>query len=123
MHASRRNRRRGAALMLSLWALFLLSAMVITWTIDISSRLALSGKASRSMEAEAMACSGAEVAMHPQIKPDSTALTGGFGKTQKYQAHLTGEGGRLNINWVTQMNGSVENPEPVEYLRRYHENK
>ena len=74
MHASRRNRRRGAALMLSLWALFLLSAMVITWTIDISSRLALSGKASRSMEAEAMACSGAEIAMHPQIKAEPPEL-------------------------------------------------
>src|SRR5205085_9573385 len=104
---------------LSLWALFLLSAMVITWTMDISSRLALSGKASRALEAEAMACSGAEIAMHPQIKPDSTALTGGFGKSQKYEAHLTGEGGRLNINWVTQLNGNVENMKRVEILRTY----
>jgi len=106
--------------MLSLWALFLLSAMVITWTMDISSRLALSGKASRSLEAEAMACSGAEIAMHPQIKPDSGALTGGFGKNQKYEARLSGEGGRLNINWVTQM---PENPGRVEILRKYLENK
>jgi hypothetical protein len=106
--------------MLSLWALFLLSAMVITWTMDISSRLALSGKSSRMLEAEAMACSGAEIAMHPQVKPDSTALTGGFGKNQKYEAHLTGEGGRLNINWVTQM---PEIPARVEILRKYLENK
>lgn len=123
MQASRGNRRRGAALMLSLWALFLLSAMVITWTMDISSRLALSGKASRSLEAEAMACSGAEIAMHPQMKPDSTALTGGFGKNQTYEARLTGEGGRLNINWVTQLNGNVENIQRVELLRKFLENK
>src|SRR5204862_2734308 len=98
MQVSRRNRPRGAALMLSLWALFLLSAMLITWTMDISSRLALSGKASRSLEAEAMACSGAEIAMHPQMKPDSSALTGGVGKREKNEARLTGGRGRRKIN-------------------------
>jgi len=80
----------GAALMLSLWAFILLSAMVISWTLDISSRLALSGKANRILEAEAMACSGAEVAMHPQTKPDSEVLRGRFGKGQSYEARLTG---------------------------------
>jgi type II secretory pathway component PulK len=57
---------RGAALMLSLWALFLLSAMVISWALDIDSRLAL-GNANRVLAAEAMACSGAEIALHPSI--------------------------------------------------------
>src|SRR5439155_11863924 len=120
MEVSRRNQRRGAALMLSLWALFLLSAMVISWTLDISSRLAFSGKANRILEAEAMACSGAEVAMYPQIKPDSPALTGRFGKSQSYEARLTGEGGRINLNWVTQMPGI---PARLEVLRKYLENK
>src|SRR5204862_3359492 len=90
MEAFRRNQRRGAALMLSLWALFLLSAMIISWTVDISSRLALSGKLNRILEAEAMACSGAEVAIHPQTKPDSGVLVGRFGKGQRYEARLTG---------------------------------
>src|SRR6266702_4799116 len=58
---------RAAALLLSLWALFLLSAMVISWAVEIDSRLALSGNANRVLEAEAMACSGAEVALHPNI--------------------------------------------------------
>src|SRR5437667_3191540 len=60
---------RGAALMLSLWALFLLSAMVISWAFDIDSRLALSGNANRLLAAEEMACSGAEIALHSSIKP------------------------------------------------------
>ena len=54
-----RDPRSGAALMLALWALFLLSAMVIAWALDINSRLTLSGEASRVVEAEAMASSGA----------------------------------------------------------------
>jgi hypothetical protein len=110
---------RGAALMLSLWALFLLSAMVISWAVDIGSRLTLSGNASRRLDAEAMACSGAEVALHPAVKPGSPNLTGGIGRGETYQAQISGEGGRLNINWLV----AGEDPDRLDILRRYLENK
>jgi general secretion pathway protein K len=119
MEAFRKTRRRGAALMLSLWALFLLSAMVISWALDIDSRLTLSGHANRILEAEALACSGAEVAMHPLAKPGLPALVGGFGRDQRYEARITGEGGRLNINWLV----AGENPARLEVLRKYLEIK
>lgn len=108
--------------MLSLWALFLLSAMVISWVLAISSRLALSGNANRSLEAEAMACSGAEVAMQPSIKPGSPALEGEFGPGQRYQTRLTGEGGRINLNFLI---GKLLANDPVarEFLVRYLEIK
>lgn len=115
MEAFRRNQRRGAALMLSLWALFLLSAMVISWALDIGARLTLSGHANRILEAEALACSGAEVAMYPRITPDSSALVGGFGGNQRYEARITGEGGRLNIKWLV----AGENLARLEMLRKY----
>jgi hypothetical protein len=118
MEAPRHNRRRGAALMLSLWALFLLSAMVISWALDIDSRLTLSGHANRILEAEALACSGAEVAQ--VAKPGSPALVGGFGRDQRYEVRITGEGGRLNINWVA---GLPDNPARREVLRKYLEIK
>ena len=63
--------------MLALWALFVLSAMVISWALDINSRLTLNGNASRVIEAEAMACSGSEIALHPAVKPGSPVLRGG----------------------------------------------
>src|SRR6266851_974326 len=50
----------GAAIMLALWALFLLSALVISWALDIDSRLSLSGDGARMLKAEAVACSGAQ---------------------------------------------------------------
>jgi hypothetical protein len=109
---------RAAALLLSLWALFLLSAMVISWALDINSRLTLSANASQMVEAEAMACSGAEVALHPAIKPGSANLKGSIGR-KTYEAHLTGEGGRLNVNWLV----AGENPARLEILRKYLENK
>ena len=114
-----RFRTHGAALMLSLWALFLLSAMVISWAVEIDSRLALSGNANRVLEAEAMACSGAEVALHPIIKPGSPNLRRQMEGRQSYEARITGEGGRLNLNWLV----AGEDPKRLEILRRYLENK
>ena len=115
----KRQPARAAALLLALWALFLLSAMVMSWAMDIGARLNINGSAGRLMEAEAMACSGSEVAIHPGVKASSPALHGKFGRTQSYDARLTGEGGRLNINWVV----AGENPDRIAVLRRYLQRK
>ncbi len=112
-------RSRGAALMLSLWALFLLSAMVISWALDINSRLMLSGNANRVLAAEALASSGAEVALHPSVAPSSPNLHRKIGKRERYDVRVTGEGGRLNLNWLTAGNDPVR----VGILRRYLELK
>src|SRR5437899_3142286 len=63
MTKPRPNSKLGAALLLALWALFLLSAMVIAWALNINSRLSVSANANRVLSAEAMAASGAEVAL------------------------------------------------------------
>jgi hypothetical protein len=105
--------------MLSLWALFLLSAMVISWAFDIDSRLALSGNANRVLAAEAMACSGAEIALHPSIQPSSPNLRRQMGDREGYEVRIVGEGGRLNLNWLT----VGEDPARVGILRRYLELK
>lgn len=119
MQRSAIAQRSGAALMLVLWALFLLSAMVIAWALDIDSRLTLSGNASRVVEAEAMASSGAEVALNPTVKAGSSALRGSLGRNQTYQARIMGEGGRLNLRWIL----GGENPQRLEILRQYLEAK
>src|SRR2546429_2116813 len=109
----------GAAIMLALWALFLLSALVISWALDIDSRLSLSGEGTRMLRAEAVACSGAEVALHPFVKPESPNLSGQLDNGASYEARLTGEGGRLDLNWFV----AGEDPDKLEVLRRYLENK
>jgi general secretion pathway protein K len=105
--------------MLALWALFLLSAMVISWALEINARLTLNGNAQRVIEAEAMACSGSEIAIHPGVRPGSPVLRGGFGTLQSFEARITGEGGRLNLNWLV----AGENPVRLELLRKYLEVK
>jgi general secretion pathway protein K len=116
---TKKGRSRAAAIMLALWALFLLSGMIISWTMDINTRLTISGAANRVVEAEAMACSGAEVAMHPAVKPGMAVLRGSLAPNQSYEAQITGEAGRLNINRLL----SGENPANIELLRRYLEVK
>jgi len=110
-------RSRGAALMLALWALFLLSAMVISWALDINSRLTLSGNANRVLGAKAMASSGADVALHPTIKPGSPNLHGKMGDRESYDVRMTGECGRLNLNLLAP--GGAENQGLVKILRQY----
>jgi type II secretory pathway component PulK len=113
------SKSRGAALLLSLWALFLLAALVMSWALNIDSRLNISGTENRILEAQAMAASGAEVAIAPTINPNSPNLQGKFGPRQSYSVRITGEGGRLNINWLV----AGENPARIEMLRQYLEAK
>ncbi|MEO5717343.1 MAG: hypothetical protein ABIR29_02095 [Chthoniobacterales bacterium] len=119
MRRSTKTKCSGAALMLALWALFLLSAMVIAWALDINSQITLSGNANRVVEAEAMAASGAEVALSPTVEIGSSVLRGSLGRNQSYSARITGEGGRLNLNWIL----AGENPQRIAILRQYLEVK
>jgi len=105
--------------MLAIWALFLLSAMVISWTINIQSRLALTGNSNRILEAEAMASSGAEVALSPQVESGSPVLHGSLGQNQRFDARIVGEGGRLNLSWLL----AGENPQRLQILKNYLELK
>jgi type II secretory pathway component PulK len=115
MKASNSKLRSGAALLLALWALFLLSTMVISWALDINSRLVVSGNASRVLDAEAMASSGADVALHPLVQPGSPNLHRQMSDRESYDVQMTGEEGRLDLNWLT-LN---EDPTKLAILRQY----
>jgi hypothetical protein len=106
---------QGAALLLALWALFMLSAMVIAWALNINSHLTSSGNANRVVEAEAMASSGAEIALNPTVKPDSANLHMKFAGGERFDVQMTGECGRLNVNFLTQ----GEDPTKLAILRQY----
>jgi general secretion pathway protein K len=118
---TRGSRARAAAIMLALWALFLLSAMIISWALDINTRLTISSSANRLLEAEAMACSGVEVAfaVPTTTKPGSPALRGSFPPNQSFEARITGESGKLNLKFLL----AGENPAYLEVLRKYLEVK
>ena len=110
------KRDSGAALLLALWALFLLAGVVFAWALNINSRLTVSATANRVLSAEAMASSGAEVALNPTIKPASANLHKKMGN-ESYDVEMTGECGRFNLNLLAP--GGVENPVLVAALRQY----
>ena len=110
------KRDSGAALLLALWALFLLAGVVFAWALNINSRLTVSGTANRVLSAEAMASSGAEVALNPTIKPASANLHRTMGN-ESYDVQMSGECGRFNLNLLAL--GGVENPVLVAALRQY----
>lgn len=110
------KRDSGAALLLSLWALFLLAGVVFAWALNINSGLIVSATANRALSAEAMASSGAEVALNPTIKPASANLHRKMGN-ETYDVEMTGECGRFNLNLLAP--GGAENPVLVAGLRQY----
>jgi hypothetical protein len=109
------KRDSGAALLLALWALFLLAGVVFAWALNINSRLTVSATANRVLEAEAMASSGADVALTREISRSSPNLHSKMGERQRYDVEMSGECGRLDLNWLT-LN---EDPRKLGILRQY----
>jgi len=89
--------------------------MVIAWALNINSRLIVSTNGSRILAAEAMASSGADVALHPLIQPNSPNLHRQLRSGEGYDVQMTGECGRLNLNFLTQ----GEDPRKLQVLRQY----
>jgi hypothetical protein len=109
------KRDSGAALLLALWALFLLAGVVFAWALNINSRLTVSATANRVLSAEAMAASGADVALCREITPKSPNLHRQMGNGESYDVQITGECGRLNLNFLTQ----GEDQNKLKILREY----
>jgi hypothetical protein len=64
-----------------------------------------------------MASSGADLALHPLIKPDSANLHRQMDNQEGFDVQIIGECGRLNLNLLAP--GGVENPPLKEILRQY----
>ncbi len=103
---SPKTRRGGSALILVLFALFLLSAAVIAWAKWLQQDIALTGEANRNAEAKAMAHSGVVIGLNPAISTESPQLEREFGTQLGYKVKIAGEGARLNVNWVLEGNGA-----------------
>lgn len=91
---------RGVALILSLWALLLLSAAIFAWAELIDHRIEFLSDANSGLEAKALAHSGIAVALHPLVGIQTPLLEGTFAEGRGYKVRLVSEGGKLNVNWL-----------------------
>jgi type II secretory pathway component PulK len=109
------KRRQGSALLLAIWALLLLSAVVLSWVEFISSEVELTRTENFGLDAEALAHSGIEIALHPGVTPRTPILKHEFSAGRGYTVTMKGEGGRLNINWLL----AGEDPVKLNILKKY----
>ena len=104
----------GSALLMALWALLLLSAVVFAWVKFINANIAIAAEANFGLQARALAHSGVQVAMNPLVSPATPALEQTLGNGS-YRVTLTGEGGKLNLNWLL----SREDLKRIDVLKKY----
>lgn len=100
---SKSAQRTGAALLLVLWAIAVVSFAVL-WLADVVN-LELQGATSSSagLRARQIALSGVAIGLHPQTDPeDYDLLNQDLDGGDRMEVRIRGEGGRLNINRLLQ---------------------
>jgi type II secretory pathway component PulK len=90
---------RGAALLLVLWAIAILSFAVL-WVADlVNLELATKSAEARGMAARQIALSGVALGLHPQVTREDTALLNREVRPGEImRVRIRGEGARFNIN-------------------------
>jgi len=107
--------RRASTLILSLWALLLLSAVILAWAKWIDARMEEAHKANLALEARALAFSGLMIGLHPSTTPRTPALEETPEPGRSFHVTIRGEGGKLNLAYLL----LEENPERIGILREY----
>lgn len=92
--------RGGSVLIMALWALLLMTAAVLAWLKFTNVNVAITGDRNAGLQAKGYAHSGVMVALDPDVTQLTPLLNQQFSATQGYSVQLTGEGGKLNLNWL-----------------------
>ena len=112
------GRQGGSVLILSLWALLLLSAAIFAWLKFIDQSIVVTSNRNDGLEAKALAHSGVMVALNPQVTRLTPILSQQLTPNRGYKVQMTGEGGRLNLNWL--LTPAVNpDPEKIAIFQRY----
>jgi type II secretory pathway component PulK len=109
-------------LILALWALLLLSAAIFAWLKFIDMNVSLTGQRNNGLEAKALAHSGVMVALNPQVTQLTPIMNQQFSPDRGYRVRMTGEGGRLNLNWIFTPTTATD-PVKIAMFQRYCENR
>ena len=107
--------QRGAALLIALWAILVLTTVVLLWSGYIRHTMTVAGDTIRDAEARAMAHSGLALAMHPLVSKETEALTMEEGNDPGFRVRMVSEGGKLNLNFLF----AGEDPRKLEIFRRW----
>lgn len=105
----------GGALLLTLWAMFVLSSAVLIWASFVQQTLVVSTQTYNDTEARAMAHSGIALALHPLVSKETPALSMKAEMDPGFRVKMISEGSKLNIN--TLLIG--ESPQKIDIFKRW----
>jgi general secretion pathway protein K len=108
-----RERHRGSALLLVVWAVIMLSAALLAWVNFMQVDLERSADSNREVEARAMARSGVAIGMHPLVSDKTPGLEEEVAPGQGFRVRMIGEGGKLGINALL----AGEEPRKLDILK------
>lgn len=90
---------RGAALLLVLWAIAVVSFAVLWMAGVVNLELETTVSDSAGLRARQIAVSGVALGLHPQVEREDTELLNrDFGAGERMEVRIRGEGARFNIN-------------------------
>jgi general secretion pathway protein K len=89
---------RGSALLVVLWVVALLSFLIITSLMVAMQDVETVGARQVVFRARQLAEMGLAVAAHPLVKRDDPLLSARFSAMETYEARITSEEGRINLN-------------------------
>lgn len=108
-----------SALLLVLWALFLLSAAVLAFAGFIQQDIKINAQGNRDLDAIAMAHSGLALALHPMVSQMTPGLEETFPGGLGFRVRIVSEGGKLNLKWLLE----GEDPRKITMLKQWLERR
>lgn len=109
------NKRDGAALLLVLWAMIVLTASVLVYASFIRQTLITASQSYNDTDARAMANSGMALALHPLVTKETPILAMQESADPGFRVKMLSEGGKLNLN--TFLNEG--DPKRMDIFRRW----
>jgi len=98
----------GAALLLVLWAITVISFAVLWAANVVNLELETTISDSVGLRARQIAVSGVALGLHPQVKREDTELLNrDFGAGERMEVRIRGEGARFNINQLIQQQDRI----------------
>lgn len=113
------QRRSGAALLMVMWAIIVLTSAVLVWAAYIRQTIVVFGESNNDSEARAMAHSGLAIAMHPLTGKETPALKLQEESDPGFRVRMTSEGAKLNLNFIFSGNDKRK----LDMFKRWLENK
>ena len=103
-----RSTTLGAALLLVLWAITVISFAVLWAANVVNLELETTISDSAGLRARQIAVSGVALGVHPQVKREDTELLNrDFGAGERMEVRIRGEGARFNINQLIQQQDRI----------------